>query len=385
MNGRYDELDSLRGLAAASVVIFHILLVMPNVYFIQIVNNTPLHIVWSGHEAVILFFVLSGYVLSLPYHKNIAPKYKDYIIKRVCRIYIPYVVSIFLAIFCMFIFFRIDIPEIGGWLNISENSFPFRSLFNHVILIDQFNTYHFNIVVWSLVHEMRISIIFPVIMYFIVKHEWKKILLIAISCSLLYFLVYYFSLRIFQYDIMENTTSYFATLHYIAFFILGSLLSLHQQSIRIAYNQLTRGYKIISMVIGVLMYTYAWWFFHKIPFFHLVIMNDWAIAVGASIFIIFSLNSKTIKRILLIKPILFIGKISYSLYLYHVIVLLSLLNIFYGKLSIGTILFGAFVISFMIATVMYYIIEIPSITFGRIFISKKKSVLENNLKAKQLI
>lgn len=67
MNSRFDQIDSIRGLAALSVVISHLSLVIPNVYIVQKLKNTPLHIFWAGHEAVILFFILSGFVLALPY------------------------------------------------------------------------------------------------------------------------------------------------------------------------------------------------------------------------------------------------------------------------------------------------------------------------------
>ncbi|MEH7247503.1 acyltransferase family protein, partial [Neobacillus niacini] len=76
MSNRLEELDSLRGIASLTVVIHHTLLTLPiflaahqheqiNSTIVKIFTNSPLHIIWGGHEAVILFFVLSGFVLSL--------------------------------------------------------------------------------------------------------------------------------------------------------------------------------------------------------------------------------------------------------------------------------------------------------------------------------
>ncbi|WP_410805811.1 acyltransferase family protein, partial [Paraburkholderia sp. SIMBA_053] len=75
MNKRYLELDSLRGLAALSVLFYHCLRIFPSLdvgapdfandsdnWFINALLNTPLRILWSGHESVILFFILSGFV-----------------------------------------------------------------------------------------------------------------------------------------------------------------------------------------------------------------------------------------------------------------------------------------------------------------------------------
>ena len=65
---RYVELDSLRGLAALIVVLHHVLYLWETDtqpasaacrFFLDLINP-------FGFEAVILFFVLSGFVLSLP-------------------------------------------------------------------------------------------------------------------------------------------------------------------------------------------------------------------------------------------------------------------------------------------------------------------------------
>ena len=68
---RYPQLDSLRGLAALTVVFEHCLRIDP--WLLQGISpwlewaaqSTPLHILWAGGNAVLLFFVLSGLVLTL--------------------------------------------------------------------------------------------------------------------------------------------------------------------------------------------------------------------------------------------------------------------------------------------------------------------------------
>ncbi|WP_368259248.1 acyltransferase family protein, partial [Blautia wexlerae] len=73
---RLRSLDGLRGLAAVIVLVHHALLVIPALaapYYGQTVQpglpwllvHTPLHLLWAGTEAVYLFFILSGLVLTL--------------------------------------------------------------------------------------------------------------------------------------------------------------------------------------------------------------------------------------------------------------------------------------------------------------------------------
>ncbi|MBO9659041.1 MAG: hypothetical protein J7527_09470, partial [Chitinophagaceae bacterium] len=74
---RFETLDTLRGLASLQVVISHALYITPLIERIHhaktteglslpviVFSFTPVHTIWAASEAVILFFVLSGYVLS---------------------------------------------------------------------------------------------------------------------------------------------------------------------------------------------------------------------------------------------------------------------------------------------------------------------------------
>lgn len=373
MNKRFEELDSLRGLAAIAVILSHLALVLPSIYLIEKLKNTPLHIFWAGHEAVILFFILSGYVLSLPYLNNKTPKYKAFFTKRVCRIYLPYIVSISIGILCMGMFAHNKIPELSKWFNdIWANPVPLREIIDHIIMLGNFKSYAINNIIWSLVHEMRISIIFPIIMFIVIKLNWKTSIVVGLSCSLVYFLTWIISLKLFKYNITEYDTSYILTLHYVGFFILGSLLAKHKQHLHDAYVKITTIKRISFLVIGLLAYTYTWWFMPNVFYLHFSFINDWMIAIGCSVIILSSLNSTRLKILLLLRPIQFTGKISYSLYLFHMIILIVMINAFYGKMPINLILGISFILSFIIASVAYYIVEIPSIKLGKILTKKRE-------------
>lgn len=372
MSERYEGLDSLRGLAAVTVVLCHLALALPYFEIIEKFKYTPLKILWAGHEAVILFFVLSGFVLSLSFINNKTLPFKHFLIKRICRIYLPYVCSIFIAFALMFLFSYTNNEQLSGWFNQPWTSpISMEMIINHIILLGQFGTGEVNTVIWSLVHEMRISILFPFLMILIVKFNWKKNLIIALSCSIMYFLIYYFSLKVLHYDVAVYMGSYASTIHYTSFFILGALLAMNMEHLRKLYNKLTTIVKFSLLLFALLIYTYKWWFFTGVSILHLEPVNDWAIAIGVVIFIVFALNSNLVKRVLQIKLISFTGKISYSLYLYHLLVGFTLFKVFYGKIPTSILMIGVFILSIIIAAIMYYAVEKPAIKLGRLLTRKK--------------
>ena len=84
---RMHSLDGLRGVAALVVVVHHLLLTLPwfadrvglgqlgtkgqfTFSWHNLFEYTPLHILYGGTEAVVIFFVLSGFVLINPVNKQ---------------------------------------------------------------------------------------------------------------------------------------------------------------------------------------------------------------------------------------------------------------------------------------------------------------------------
>src|ERR1043165_7640264 len=99
---RIRALDGLRGVAALSVVALHVLSAIPGFdaalehwpgpdSTMAALEASPLRLLWAGHAAVILFFVLSGFVLTLQLERSHsgASAYAVYVVRRLSRLYLP--------------------------------------------------------------------------------------------------------------------------------------------------------------------------------------------------------------------------------------------------------------------------------------------------------
>lgn len=98
-NNRLNCLDSLRGVAALIVVLSHFTLMVPDAVrdsvqsVAEALHSLPnamlyafIKIHMAARSAVILFFVLSGFVLTRSLQKGNTPFF-EYVIKRLFRIY----------------------------------------------------------------------------------------------------------------------------------------------------------------------------------------------------------------------------------------------------------------------------------------------------------
>lgn len=183
---RIEQLDSLRGIAAFIVMIGHY-----SVLFLEFRNFKFLNLLFSsGSSAVSLFFVLSGFVLSISVVNNKNNSYFVFLIKRFFRLYIPYILSVFLAMFCYYIFSKSNIMFVADeWSNkIWHTPISLKLLCDYLLFFGSFENGIFNPVYWSLVMEGRISLIFFLLIYCTYKIKFfKNILLWIAICTVALF------------------------------------------------------------------------------------------------------------------------------------------------------------------------------------------------------
>lgn len=103
---REPELDGLRAMAALMVALLHCLFAvgMPSELRERLLTG-PAGAAANGGSAVILFFVISGYVLAQSFAREVAPRATaHFLAKRILRIYPAYVVAVATAWLASFVY-----------------------------------------------------------------------------------------------------------------------------------------------------------------------------------------------------------------------------------------------------------------------------------------
>ncbi|WP_373291243.1 acyltransferase family protein [Paenibacillus marchantiophytorum] len=215
-------------------------------------------------------------------------------------------------------------------------------------------------------------------MIIIAKLDWKKALAFSALVSLLAIVLFII------FKPASTGTEYVASLNYTALFIIGALLAKYRSYISHKFNSLSVKVKISVFAFGIATYLFVHpsfvikaLLFQNIPPFYRTVIDSWFITLGAVILIIFTLNSARLSRMMRHFFVIFLGKISYSLYLVHVVIILTVVQTLYGRgLPIGILLSGSLLVSLFIASMMYFFIEKPSIWLGRVLTKSKKMKLD---------
>ncbi|MDP9956821.1 peptidoglycan/LPS O-acetylase OafA/YrhL [Epilithonimonas hungarica] len=207
MQNRLQKLEALRGFAAVYVVFYHLFasgLVIFGINFSLFFR--------FGQEAVILFFLLSGFVI---YYSSFISKntltFKSFFWKRFLRIYIPLII-VFITNYIIFSiykkgFFKIDIFELLGNLSMLQDNVGKKP---NVIC----NPFLDNEPLWSLSYEWWFYFLFFIIM----KIEWMRnkdsyVFILCIFASITYLFYPFFINRELMYLAIWWSGLYIAKLY----------------------------------------------------------------------------------------------------------------------------------------------------------------------------
>ncbi len=360
---RFHELDSLRGLAALTVVFHHFSRICsPQV--LHVLDRTPLRLLVAGHQAVILFFLLSGFVLTLPYKKEGSLNYRSFFLKRVCRIYLPYLAALAFAILCD-LHFSSRSPINNYWTNLTWSApVTTRLVVQHILFLGNFNWSQFNTAFWSLVYEMRISLVFPFIALAVLRLRSRWLVLCAAALSLSFFplaTLLSSALHLSSHAAINTML----TVHYAAFFLIGSLVAKHLDVINRRYAQLSPLQTGAIALVSLVLYAFANASSLVQRFSIPGDLYDWGTAAGATMLIVFAMNSRSFHTFLSSRTIHHLGQISYSLYLIHGTILFVLVHTLLGHVPMSRLLLIYLSATLLVTEIFYRLIERPTMLLGR--------------------
>ncbi|OTG83802.1 acyltransferase family protein [Acinetobacter sp. ANC 4648] len=322
---KINSAESIRGLACLAVVFSHLSLSFfpylhffdphdqANNAFIHAVHHSPFAFWYSGTAAVFVFFVLSGFVLSYAIMKNpeqIKDKIKNMLVKRYPRLMIPALTSC-LCIWFVFQFIHIDSSHANGWFQayVTQNFSLKKAIYEGTIGSFFFSESEINWVLWTMTLELLGSF---VLFFLIYLYQCKKSLFFIGSIVTLY-LIYIWKGEAFSLAISS--------------FVIGIYFYLYGR-------RLSTSIALLMLILGLYLagahntsYSYAWIY---------SILGEKTYEYCnflAGIFIVYSiLMSPKLSTLLDHKFFVWLGKVSFSVYLLHLLMIylvcLPLLNLF---------------------------------------------------------
>lgn len=383
LSGRLSELDALRGLAACTVVLDHFAAAYDDesnydhestgIHLVRFIA----HIFTGGHQAILLFFILSGLVLALPSIKGKTQTYRVFMTRRIFRIYVPYIAAIFWSVLGNLRWYG----PLGmtAWADRTWGQrVHARAVLQHILFIGQFDYVRFNTAIWTLCIEMRVSIVFPLLCFVVLRaRPWISLA----AAGAMTVLIGYMQIRS-NGGIFTGMTEVIMNLYFAAYFVVGILLARYLNELTGWASGLSKRNAVFCLAAALALYFYGSWTFGLVgkTFFKLPHPNllafDSITGIGGALTIIMALSYSPFSKFLVSSVPQFLGKISYSMYLIHSVVLFALLHMLHGVVPPVALFFVYVPLVLVAATIMYRLVEKPAMELGRRITSRAPSALQ---------
>ena len=347
---RVTQLDGLRGLAALVVVACHIMSTLPGIGSAVNGNRSaeltaaetwavfsPLHVLWNGTPAVHVFFVLSGFVLVLPFTKpGAARSWTQYYAKRFFRLYLPAWASLAVAVALIAVIPRSASPLQSPWADMYVIEPSVGQVLKDGLLL--LNASTINTPLWSLKWEVAFSLLLP--LYVLIALRWRRFWHVKIGIALLLAAV----------GALQDVE----WLSYLPIFAVGAVLGAERERI----SELTRswpGFVWFFVAAGGLFLANAEWISPEQP----VPGVEAVVTVGATLIVLLFVSCGSAKRLGDTAVAQWLGRVSFSLYLVHLPIILAAVTLL-RSVSLPLALAVSVAASLVVAELFYRYVEQPS-------------------------
>lgn len=317
---RLHALDGLRGVAAFIVVLHHVLLIAQPVsqppgepaiwsgwWWLE---RTPLKLLTAGHEAVIVFFVLSGLVVVLPALRRVEFSWPGLVASRAVRLLLPAWAAIAFATILLFVVPRTPEQVTGNtWLARQvQTDWSWQRLVGEYSLM--IGSVPYNNVLWTLRWEFLFSLLLPgfLVVAVLLRRWWVPTGLLAIGLGVV------------------GTTGGIEALQYLPVFFLGTLIAVRLQALE-GWSESRRAKRLLAVLLPVsaLLLVCEFLLAPVVPegtdASHALRGLE---ALGAVGVVVCAGAATGFRRLLERRVPQFLGRISFSLYLVHLPVIVTL-------------------------------------------------------------
>jgi peptidoglycan/LPS O-acetylase OafA/YrhL len=358
-----SQIDALRGWAILLVFFFHAWGISggsagsePSLWFSYVV---------AGRTGVTLFFVISGFLLSIPWLRALRssdvamPSLKNYYAARVLRIVPLYYLAVFMA--CV----------VSGYWNAGFKAFTFQFI--------GFEIFPFSVVWWTLVTEVQFYLVLPLLIWLLASSGKSRLFLLLVL--ILWGGVYI--TQVLNNPSGEKIGSYLLTKSLfgrLPAFLLGMLAAWAFLGVRALPIFQANWVRVLGAVIILLAL-----FLNGVVLRHTVLLGEWKsesnwhehhiyeAILWSVVLLVLVLTRPLFYRVIANSVLAVVGKLSYSLYLWHVPILFYVIYPTKERIGVGfsesvlayLLAFAALLLSLMASLLTYRFIELPGLNVKR--------------------
>ena len=361
--GYLSQIDALRGWAILLVFFFHAWGISggstgsePSLWFSYVA---------AGRTGVTLFFVISGFLLSIPWLRALRssdvamPSLKNYYAARVLRIVPLYYLAVFMA--CV----------VYGYWNAGFKAFTFQFI--------GFEIFPFSVVWWTLVTEVQFYLVLPLLIWLLASSGKSRLFLLLVL--ILWGGVYI--TQVLNNPSGEKIGSYLLTKSLfgrLPAFLLGMLAAWAFLGVRALPIFQANWVRVLGAVIILLAL-----FLNGVVLRHTVLLGEWKsesnwhehhiyeAILWSVVLLVLVLTRPLFYRVIANSVLAVVGKLSYSLYLWHVPILFYVIYPTKERIGVGfsesvlayLLAFAALLLSLMASLLTYRFIELPGLNVKR--------------------
>ncbi len=348
------SLTSFRGIAALWVVLYH----YTAVYFYQLNPSNYTHLVEKGYLAVDLFFMLSGFVLTHVYRRTfgsagILKNYRGFLLARVARLY-----PLHILVLLLFVTTALSSQLMGYAAGAKSQTIPLQgpqsltAFIANLFMLQGFEASQlsWNYPSWSISIEFVAYLVFP----FLLAAVWRapvryKVGLAALLIGALSYFAYLNNGNFNQWDGPQTF------LRCLPEFLLGTLLYC-------VFRNAVCSRLLDHDSLALLVFVIALWALHMGG-------PDIAIVLLFAILILSVVaNTGTIARIGTSNVLIWLGNISYSVYLLHGLIQFAVAKVLFSvgvpraadlplRISLSLVV-AMLAVCLALSTATYYSVEI---------------------------